>query len=73
MSDATTQKIVRLLTDNPDPSVRTASARLLSELSPKDKEVVAGWLKAVDDREQSVRLEASRALPASAPNRLWPG
>lgn len=62
MSDATTQKIVHLLTDNSDPFVRTASARLLSELSAKDKDVVAGLLKAIEDREQSVRLEAIRSL-----------
>jgi HEAT repeat protein len=62
MSDATSKKIVRLLTDHADPFVRTAAARLLAELSLKDKDVAAGLQQAVDDGEQTVRLEAIRAL-----------
>ncbi|HEV8058817.1 MAG TPA: HEAT repeat domain-containing protein [Gemmataceae bacterium] len=62
MSDATTKKIVVLLTSHPDAFVKAAAARLLAELSLKDKEVAAGLLKAVEDAEPSVRLEAIRAL-----------
>src|SRR5206468_3872414 len=62
MSDATTMRIVRLLSDHEDPFVRTAAARVLAELSARDKDVTAGLQKAVDDKEQSVRLEAIRAL-----------
>jgi HEAT repeat protein len=62
MSDSTTKKIVRLLTEHADPVVRTAAARLLGELSARDKEVVAGLQQTVDDAEQTVRLEAIRAL-----------
>ncbi len=62
MIDATTKKIIHLLTDNSDAFVRTAAARLLSELAAKDKEVGAGLLQAVEDKEQSVRLEAIHAI-----------
>src|SRR5262249_20057653 len=62
MSDATTKKIVRLLSDHADPFVRAASARLLAELSARDKDVTQGLEKAVEDTEQTVRLEAIRAL-----------
>ena len=62
MSDATTKKIIHLLTDNSDAFVRTAAARLLGELAAKDKDVGAGLLQAVEDKEQSVRLEAIHSL-----------
>jgi HEAT repeat protein len=62
MIDATTKKIIRLLTDNSDAFVRTAAARLLGELSLKDREVSVGLLQAVEDKEQAVRLEAIHAL-----------
>ncbi len=62
MSDATTKRIVVLLTTHPEAFVKTAAARLLAELSLKDKAVAAGLLKVVEDADPSVRLEAIRAL-----------
>jgi HEAT repeat protein len=62
MSDPTSKKIVQLLKSHPEPFVRTAAARLLAELALKDKDVLAALQVAVDDGEQSVRLEAIRAL-----------
>ena len=62
MSDATSKKIVDLLKRHPEPFVRTAAARLLAELAIKDQEVVTALQAAADDVEQTVRLEAIRAL-----------
>ena len=61
MSDSTTKKIIHLLTESSDTFVRTAAARLLGELAAKDKDVGAGLLAAVEDKEQAVRLEAIQA------------
>ena len=62
MSDATSKKIVQMLKSHPEPFVRTAAARLLAELALKDQEVLAALQLAVDDDEQTVRLEAIRGL-----------
>jgi HEAT repeat protein len=62
MSDATTKKIVKLMTDHSNTLVRASAARLLGELGAKEKDVGAGLIQAVEDAEQSVRLEAIYAV-----------